>query len=43
MWRSTSVCVAMKVFDGVMGGSGGKSLLPFTPNPFGELRVGPTF
>jgi hypothetical protein len=34
--------MAMKASDGVMGGGGGKSLLPFAPNPLGELRVGPT-
>jgi hypothetical protein len=32
----------MKASDGVMGGGGGKSLLPFARNPLGELRVGPT-
>jgi hypothetical protein len=32
----------MNASDGVMGGGGGKSPLPFTPNPFGELRVVPT-
>jgi hypothetical protein len=42
IWRNTSVCVAMKASDVVMGGGGGKSLLPFAPNPLGELRVGPT-
>jgi hypothetical protein len=33
--------VAMKASDGVMGGGGGRSLLPVAPNPLGELRVGP--
>jgi hypothetical protein len=32
----------MKASDDVMGGGGGKSLLPAVPNPLGELRVGPT-
>jgi hypothetical protein len=32
----------MKASDGVMGDGGEKSLLPVTPNPLGELRVGPT-
>jgi hypothetical protein len=40
--RSTSVCVPMKASDGVMSGGGGKSPLPFAPNPLGELRVVPT-
>jgi hypothetical protein len=34
--------VAMIASDGDMGGSGGKSPLPFAPNPLGELRVAPT-
>jgi hypothetical protein len=34
IWRSTSVCVAMKASDGVMGGGGGKSPLPLAPNPW---------
>jgi hypothetical protein len=34
--------VAMKASDGVMGGGGGKSPLPFAPNLLGELRVVPT-
>jgi hypothetical protein len=42
IWRSTSVWVAMKASDGVMGGGGGKSPLPFAPKPLGELRVVPT-
>jgi hypothetical protein len=42
IWRSTSVCVAMTATYGVMGGGGGRSLLPVTPNPLVELRVGPT-
>jgi hypothetical protein len=32
----------MKASDGVMGGGGGKSLLPVAPNLLGEMRVGPT-
>jgi hypothetical protein len=32
----------MKVSDGVMGGGGGKSPLPLSLNPLGELRVVPT-
>jgi hypothetical protein len=32
----------MKTSDGVMGGGGGRSLLPAAPNLLGELRVGPT-
>jgi hypothetical protein len=32
----------MKASDGVMGGGGGRSLLPVAPNQLGELRVGPT-
>jgi hypothetical protein len=32
----------MKAFDGVTVGGGGKSPLPFAPNPLGELRVVPT-
>jgi hypothetical protein len=32
----------MKASVGIMGGGGGKSLLPFAPNPLGELRVVPT-
>jgi hypothetical protein len=32
----------MKASDGVMGGGGGRSLLPFALNSLGELRVGPT-
>jgi hypothetical protein len=32
----------MKASDGVMGGGGSKSPLPFVPNPLGELRVVPT-
>jgi hypothetical protein len=42
IWRNTSVWVAMKASDGVMGGGGGKSLLPLAPKPLGELRVVPT-
>jgi hypothetical protein len=42
IWRSTSVWVAIKASDGVMGGGGSSSLLPVAPNPLGELRVGPT-
>jgi hypothetical protein len=34
--------VAMKASDGVMGGGGGKSLLPLALKPLGELRVVPT-
>jgi hypothetical protein len=32
----------MKASDGVMGGGGGKSLLPVASNLLGEMRVGPT-
>jgi hypothetical protein len=32
----------MKASDGVMGGGGGKSLLPPALKPLGELRVVPT-
>jgi hypothetical protein len=43
IWRGTSVCVAMKASDGVMGGGGGKSPLPFAPScawfPPSEMRV----
>jgi hypothetical protein len=42
IWRNTSVWVAIKASDDVMGGGGGRSLLPITPNPLGELCVGPT-
>jgi hypothetical protein len=42
IWRNTSVWVAMKASDGVMGGGGGKSPLPLAPKPLGELRVVPT-
>jgi hypothetical protein len=42
IWRSTSVWVAMKASDGVMGGGGGKSPLPLAPKPSGELHVVPT-
>jgi hypothetical protein len=31
----------MKASDDVMGGGGGRSLLPIAPNLLGELRVGP--
>jgi hypothetical protein len=41
-WRSTSIWVAMKASDGVMGGGGSRLLLPVALNPLGELRVGPT-
>jgi hypothetical protein len=34
--------MAMMTSDGFMGGGGGKSPLPFAPNPLGELRVVPT-
>jgi hypothetical protein len=34
--------MAMKASDDVMGGGGGKSPLPFTPNLLGELSVVPT-
>jgi hypothetical protein len=34
--------VAMKASVGFMGGGGGKSPLPLTPKPLGELRVVPT-
>jgi hypothetical protein len=34
--------MAMKDSDGVMGGGGGKSPLPFAPNPLGELLAVPT-
>jgi hypothetical protein len=34
--------VAIKAFDGVMGGGGGKSLLLVASNLPGELRMGPT-
>jgi hypothetical protein len=42
IWRSTSVCMAIKASDSVMGGGGGSLLLLVAPNPLGELRVGPT-
>jgi hypothetical protein len=32
----------MKASDSVMGGGGGKSPLPLTPNPLGELHMVPT-
>jgi hypothetical protein len=34
--------MAMKASDGTMGDGGGKSPLPFSPNPLGELCVVPT-
>jgi hypothetical protein len=42
IWRNTSVWVAIKASDDVMGGGGGSSLLSVAPNPLGELRGGPT-